>query len=170
MKQVKNKFLSGQPIIVQLLSLIPDYLFKEVVSQTNSDRYYKKMKSRDHFICLFYATLTRNGSLREVCKNIAFIAKKLLYVGFRQLPFRSTLSDANRKRDSSFFGTLYNSLYLHYKDVLKTNWMPIGKEIATFKIEVFDSTTITLFKEILKGAGRSPIEGKKKGVSKYLLK
>jgi len=38
------------------------------------------------------------------------------------------------------------------------------------KVEVFDSTTITLFKEILKGAGRNPLEGDKKGGVKVFAK
>jgi len=33
-------------------------------------------------------------------------------------------------------------------------------------MEVFDSTTITVFKEVLKGAGRNPLKGKKKGGAK----
>jgi hypothetical protein len=115
MKQVTNKFHSGQPIIAQLIALIPDTIFTEAVVQTNADRYYKQMKAKDHFICLFYAVLTPNSSLREVCKNITLIGKKLLYVGLKQLPCKSTLSDANRNRDSQFFASLYFGLYLHYK-------------------------------------------------------
>lgn len=170
MDKSSTKFLSGQPIIAQLICLIPEDIFQKAVSETQSDRYYKQMKSKDHFICLFYAVLTRNSSLREVCKNITLIAKKLLYVGLRQLPCRSTLSDANRQRDSQFFGSLYMGVYLYYKSSLKTNWEPIGGEVAPSTVEVFDSTTVTLFKEILKGAGRNPIEGKKKGGIKVFTK
>lgn len=170
MGQINNKFLSGQPIIAQLISLIPNEVFDKAVSDTKADRYYKQMKSRDHFICLFYAVLTRNSSLREVCKNITLIAKKLLYVGLKQLPSRSTLSDSNRKRDSGFFATLYMGLYLHYKTSLQGQWSLIGGEVDPGEVEVFDSTTITLFKDILKGAGRNPIEGKKKGGIKAFTK
>lgn len=170
MGQNSNKFLSGQPIIAQLMSFIPESIFQEVVEKTKADRYYKQMKSKDHFICLFYAVLTRNSSLREVCKNITLIAKKLLYVGLKQLPCRSTLSGANRKRDSRFFATLYMSLYLHYKSSLKRHKGLIGGEVDPIEVEVFDSTTITLFKEILKGAGRKPISRKKKGGIKVFTK
>mgnify|MGYP001239168759 CR=1 FL=1 len=170
MKQVKNNFLSGHPIIAQLLSLIPKEIFKEVVEQESSDRYYKKLKSVDHFICMFYAVLTRNGSLREVCKNISLIAHKLIPFGIKQLPARSTLSDANRKRDSKMFAVLYTRLFSHYKTILQGNWLDIGGEVDPGKVEVFDSTTITLFKEILKGAGRNPLEGNKKGGAKVFAK
>ncbi len=170
MDKVNAKFLSGQPIIAQLLSLIPEDIFKKAVDDNQADKYYKQMKSKDHFICLFYAVLTRNGSLREVCKNITLIAKKLIYVGLKQLPHRSTLSDANRERSSDFFASLYMGLYLHYQVALKTNWGPIGDEVDLAQIEVFDSTTITLFKEILKGTGRNRIDGKNKGGIKIFTK
>ena len=128
------------------------------------------MKTRDHFICLFYAVLTRNSSLREVCKNITLIARKLIYVGLKQLPCRSTLSDANRKRDSRFFAALYMGLYFHYQTSLKKHLLEIGGEVDPSAVEVFDSTTITLFKDILKGAGRNAIDGKKKGGIKAFTK
>lgn len=166
MKQSKDNFSSGHTIIAQLLSLIPKEIFKEVIEQEGSDRYYKKLKSTDHFIYMFYAVLTRNGSLREVCKNISFIAKSLIPFGIKQLPARSTLSDANRKRSHTFFQQLYLRLYVHYRISLKGNWLDIGGEVDPEKVEVFDSTTITLFKAVLKGAGRNPLEGKKKGGAK----
>jgi hypothetical protein len=170
MKQSKYIFLSGHPIIAQLLSLIPMGLFNEVVEQQNADRYYKKLKSIDHFICMFYAVLTRNGSLREVCKNISLIAQKLIPFGIKQLPAKSTLSDANRKRDANLFAVLYSKLYQHYKTSLSGNWLELGGEVDPARVEVFDSTTVTLFKEILKGAGRNPLCGKKKGGAKVFAK
>ena len=166
MKQSKDNFSSGHAIIAQLLSLIPREIFKEVIKQEGSDRYYKKLKSTDHFISRFYAVLTRNGSLREVWKNISFIAKSLSPFGIRQLPARSTLSDANRKRSHTFFQQLYSRLYIHYRTNLTGNWLDIGGEVDPGKVEVFDSTTITLFKAVLKGAGRNPLGGKKKGGAK----
>ena len=39
----KNKYLSGQPTLCQLLSFIPQDLIDESVSQHQSDRYYKTM-------------------------------------------------------------------------------------------------------------------------------
>ena len=159
-----KKFHSGQPVICQLLSLVPDSIFKNTIDETGSDHYYKQMKSKDHFVCLFYAVLTGNGSLREVCKNIMFLGKKLMYYGLSQMPCKSTLSDANRNRDSRFFASLYLNLHMHYKSyLLKHSFsLPIGGEVDASRVEVFDSTTVTLFKEILKGAGRKTKGDKKK--------
>jgi len=68
------------------------------------------------------------------------------------------------------FAQLYTRLYLHYKTSLGCNWLDIGGEVEPGKVEVFDSTTITLFKEILKGSGRNPLEGDKREVSRCLPK
>lgn len=170
MAQFKHKFLSGHPIIAQLLSLIPKELLNQVVEEENSDRYYKKLKTSDHFICMFYAVLTRNSSLREVCKNIGLIITKLIPFGMKQLPARSTLSDANRKRSYRVFEQLYKGLYSYYRASLVGNWLDIGGEVDLSRVEVFDSSTVTLFKEILRGAGRNPLNGKKKGGAKIFAK
>jgi hypothetical protein len=170
MAQDSKNFNSGLPIICQLLSMVPDHLFKEAVEETQSDRYYKKMKSKDHFISLFYAVLTRNGSLREVCKNIILLGKKLMYAGLRQIPCRSTLSDANNNRGHRFFSILYGKLYSHYRGELKSQQLPLGNEVGAGDVNIFDSTTITLFKDVVKGAGRNPISGRKKGGMKAFTK
>ena len=94
------------------------------------------------------------------------IAQKLIPFGIKQLPARSTLSDANRKRSHTFFQQLYLRVYSHYRVSLKGNWLNIGGEVDPGKVEVFESTTITLFKAVLKGAGRNPLKGKKKGGAK----
>ena len=73
---------------------------------------------------------------------------------------RSTLSDANRRRSSSFFGRIYRSLLAQYAPVSSDS--RTKHETAT-KIYIMDSTTITLFSEILKGAGRNSGNGRKKG-------
>jgi hypothetical protein len=163
--QGSKKSKAGQPIFCQLMSLIPEELFRKAVEETRANHYYKKMVAKEHFVCLFYAVVTRNCSLREVCKQIVLLGNSLINCGVRQIPKRSTLSDANQKRDQKFFQTLYFHLYGHYKKYLNASTfsLPLGGEVEAEKIEIFDSTTITLFKEILKGGGRNSINGPKKG-------
>lgn len=170
--QESQKIKAGQPIICQLLSFIPNEVFKKAVEKTNANYYYKKMLAKDHLVCLFYAVVTRNASLREVCQQIVLLGNSLVYCGLKQIPRRSTFSDANKERSEKFFQQLYLYLYAHYKPYLNTSTfsLPIGGEVAAEKVEVFDSTTITLFKEILKGAGRNAINGKKKGGMKVFTK
>lgn len=163
-KGTKNN-LAGQPIICQLFSFIPEELIRESVKKYKSDNYYKKFGTKNHLLCMLYGVLTKCGSLREVCKNILFLGNKLIYCGLIHIPKRSTFSDANDKRGHEVFGEMYFRLYAHYRKYLSKSFISgfINGEIDPAKVEIFDSTTITLFKEIFKGAGRKSLNGKKKG-------
>lgn len=160
----KNTNLSGQPIICQLLSYIPRELVDLCVEQHQSDRYYKTLATFKQLTFLFYGIITKCGSLNSLCKNLLFLEDKLTYLGINKLPAVSTLSDANINRSSEVFASLYQQLYLYYKDVLNPSvcgFLLDGLDAS--KVFVFDSSTITLFVDIFKGAGRNSITGKKKG-------
>jgi hypothetical protein len=84
---------------------------------------------------------------------------RLQSAGIIHLPARSTLSDANKGRSYEVFEDVYLSLYHRYHDFLADS-RP-GK--LDKRMVIIDSTTISLFQEILKGAGCPGLNGKKKG-------
>jgi hypothetical protein len=99
-------------------------------------------------------------SLREVTQGIAAYGDKLNHLGLTYTPPRSTFSDANSRRDEAFFGHVYGKLYKHYKSVLSDS--QCDNELLK-RIYIVDSTTISLFKAIMKCVGRKPADGKSKG-------
>lgn len=157
--------LSGQPIICQLLSFLPKELVAESVSKFDSDKYYKTMSTYKQLVFMLYGIVSKSGSLTSLCKCLLFLEGKLVYVGIDKLPATSTLSDANCNRNSDVFQDLYYRLFDHYKTELQDGFsgLPINGEASTSKIKRFDSTTFTLFVDVLKGAGRNPENGTKKG-------
>lgn len=159
----KNTYLSGQPILCQLLSFIPKRLVDESVAEHQSDRYYKTMTTYKQLVFLFYGVVMRCKSLNNLCKNLLLLEDKLTYLGIDRLPAVSTLSDANINRGSDVFATLYQKLYEHYKETLKPSLCHFKDQIDSDKIFCFDSSTITLFVDIFKGSGRNTLTGKKKG-------
>ena len=166
----KNNYLSGQPILCQLLSLIPKHLVEESVDQHQSDRYYKTMTTYKQLAFLFYGVVTRCKSLNSLCKNLLLLEDKLTYLGIGQLPAVSTLSDANINRNSGVFATIYSNLYHYYRDKLQPVAWLFDRQLDTEKIFCFDSSTIRLFVDVFKGAGRNPLNGKKKGGAKIHTK
>jgi hypothetical protein len=76
------------------------------------------------------------------------------------LPYRSTLSDANKRRTADVFCGIYNDLLKKYSYLISDSRF---KEVIKKQIEIFDSTTISLFQDILKCTGRMPQNGKRKG-------
>jgi len=76
------------------------------------------------------------------------------------IPKKSTLGDANQRREAEVFGIIYNKLFLKHGHIFSDSRI---KDVINKKIEIFDSTTISLFKDILKCVGREPKDGKRKG-------
>lgn len=151
---------SGQPIISQILQFIDPSIIYRTARQHKSDRYYKKFKTHDHLVTMIYAIISGISSLREITSIILACEGKINHLGIQHFPRRSTISDANMKRNSEVFGDIYRSLYKRYKGFLSdsSNLIPAIKGL-----KIIDSTTISLFSDILKGVGRKPINGKKKG-------
>ncbi len=156
----KSTHFSGQPIIKQLLKLIPVSSVGAAVSKYSSDRYYKTFKTYDHLVTMLYATLGGVSSLRELSTILLACEGRIGHLNLKHFPKRSTLSDANSKRDSNVFAEIYSGLFKKYHRFLSDS-SPLSPPIKHLKI--VDSTTISLFSDILKGVGRNPITGKKKG-------
>jgi len=160
MTMAKNTNFTGQPIFGQLLTFMNRSRIQAISAKHDSDRYVKKLTTYKHVIVMLYTVLEGYSSLREVIVGLLADAHKLGHLGLDYLPKRSTYSDANKRRPSQVFGDIYMDVYSHHASLLSDS--RLSKE-QTRRLFIMDSTTITLFKEILKGAGRKPIEGKKKG-------
>lgn len=155
----KSTFFSGQPIFTQLIHFIPKYIISKSVRELRSDRYCKKFDTYHHLITMLYACYQHCTSLREVSTGMRACEGRLQSLGICHLPARSTLSEANMRRSYEVFEKIYYGLYHHYKDLLPDS----GSDKLSKKLVIIDSTTISLFREILENAGRRSIDGKKKG-------
>jgi hypothetical protein len=156
----KSTHFSGTPIIKQILKYIPQADITRTAKIYNSDRYYKKFKTYDHLVTMLYATMSGVSSLRELSTVLLACEGRISHLNLKHFPKRSTLSDANKKRTSEVFGAIYSKLYKRYAPFLSDS-SPLKSPVKNLKI--VDSTTISLFSDILKGVGRNPITGKKKG-------
>ena len=156
----KSNNFSGQPIIKQLLNLISPSIITRTALQYNSDKYYKRFKTYDHLVTMLYATLSGVSSLRELSTILLACEGRIGHLNLKHFPKRSTLSDANKNRSSEVFANIYYSLFNTYRPFLSDS---SSLSLPVKHLKIVDSTTISLFSEILKGVGRNPINGKKKG-------
>lgn len=156
----KSKHFSGHPIIKQILKYIPSQIISRTAEEHGSDRYYKRFKTYDHLVTMLFAAVSGVSSLREISMVLLGCEGKISHLNLKHFPKRSTISDANKNRRSAVFASIYYALYNRYKGFLSDSSIkaPLVKDL-----KIIDSTTISLFSDILKGAGRNPIEGKKKG-------
>lgn len=156
----KSSHFTGQPIFNQLLQLIPRSVVQQLAEHHHANRYSKRFGAYEHVVTMLYAVLNRCTSLREVVGGMQACSSRLHHLGIRHSPRRSTLSDANSRRTAAFFEQLYHAVYkLHYGTLPDSL---IGKTLEE-QLFIVDSTTISLFSEVLKGAGSYGLNGKKKG-------
>lgn len=156
----KSKNFSGQPIISQVLNFVPSSIISRTAKEHNSDRYYKRFKTYDHLVTMIFATISGCSSLREISSIMLACEGKINHLGLTKFPKRSTLSDANKNRSSAVFASIYQSIYNRYRHFLSDS---DTKKLPVEDLKIVDSSTISLFSDIIKGVGRNPINGKKKG-------
>lgn len=156
----KNNKFSGKPIISQIISLLDRQKINRTAKENQSDRYYKRFRTIEHLITMIYVVLSGCSSLREITSIILACEGKINHLGIKYFPKRSTISDANRKRSSKVFSEIYFGLYNQYRRIISDSRL---KDRVINNLQIVDSTTISLFSDILKGVGRNPINGKKKG-------
>jgi hypothetical protein len=156
----KSTFFTGQPVLNQLLSLIPHHLVNKLSRQYQSDRYYKKFKAYDHLVSMLFCGFHCCSSLRELITGLQVNAHRLHHLGLRATPRRSTLADANKNRSASFFEALFHQLFkFHYGNLPDS----LRKSKLHDKLFIIDSTTVSLFCDVLKGAGTYKHNGRRKG-------
>ena len=114
----KSNYFSSKSVFGQLISLIDDKIIKDAVKKSDSDRYVKRFKSKDHLISMLFCSFAKCNSLREVSGAMLGLSGKTESFQLSHIPKRSTLSDANKKRKVEFFEDIYNKLLLEYGSVL----------------------------------------------------
>lgn len=156
----KTTHFFGTSVFGQLISLIDTNIIASATKRYKSDHYVKKFKTKDHLISMLFCSLAKCSSLREVSGAMLGLSGKTKHFQLNHIPKRSTLSDANMRRDPDVFGYIYNKLLKQYGHLLSDSRI---KEVINKQIEIFDSTTISLFKDLLKCVGRHAENGRKKG-------
>jgi hypothetical protein len=132
---------TGRTVFAQLLALVPRAHFEYLVDKYQSDHNSRGFSAWSHFLCMAYAQLTRREGLRDLVACLNSQHARLYHCGLRQRAARSTLADANERRDSALFESLGQRLIeialAQYKD------HDIGLGLDT-PLYAMDSTTVDL--------------------------
>lgn len=113
-----------------------------------------------HLLTMLFSCYQHCTSLREIETGMVACEGRLQSMGIKHFPRKSTFSDANRTRKAEVFEALYQMLYRRLSPYLPDSRL---KGSVFKKLMIIDSTTISLFNDIYKGAGRPATNGKKKG-------
>ncbi len=96
-------------VFSQLMQLICQYRFKKCVDQYDGDRYTKRFSCWQQLLVLLFAQAKGLTSLRDIEVSLRSHHKKWYHLGLTGVA-RSTLADANNKRDADILKDVFYSL------------------------------------------------------------
>jgi len=132
---------AGKTVFAQIMEHLPRYEFDKCVKKYKGNHRVRKFSCYDQFLCLAFAQITYRESLRDIETCLNSHHKKLYHIGFHGQISRSTLADANEKRDY----LIYQDLAYHLISIARRLYQ--NEELAIdldFSLYAFDSTTIDL--------------------------
>jgi hypothetical protein len=91
----------------QILSLIDRAGFARAVRQHQAERAAKGFSCWAHVVAMLFCQMGSAHSLREICGGLATALGKLVHLGVRRPPTRSTLAYANAHRPWQLYETLF---------------------------------------------------------------
>ena len=89
----------GRTIFSQLLEHAPHHHFRRCVERYRGNLGIRRFRCWDQFLCMVFAQLTYRESLRDIEACLGAVPDRLYHMGIRSAVSRSTLADANEKRN-----------------------------------------------------------------------
>ena len=89
----------GRLVFSQLIDFLPMHQFRQCVKRYNGNHHVKSFTCLDQFLCMAFAQLSYRESLRDIESCMRAMQRKLYHLGIRSKIARSTLAEANEKRD-----------------------------------------------------------------------
>ena len=131
----------GQTLFAQLMEFLPWSSFHRIVERYAGDYRVRTLSCAEQFRVLAFAQLTYRESLRDIEACLSAQASKLYHMGFREPLKRSTLADANERRDWRIYAHFAQLLIGQARRLYADE--PLGIELS-HTAYALDSTTITL--------------------------
>ena len=128
-------------IFSQIMDWLPKYEFDKCVRRYQGNRWIKSFSCFDQFLVMAFAQLTYRESLRDIETCLRSLKPKLYHAGIRGDVSRSTLADANEKRDWRIFADFAQVLIEEAKKLYAEEDFGVELEQTAYAL---DSTTIDL--------------------------
>lgn len=130
----------GRSVFAQLTELLPRGAFDGAVRRYGGQRRVRHFSCMDQLLCMIFAQITGRASLRETVVCLRALGPRRYHCGIRAAPARSTLAEANEKRDWRIFQDTALAM------AAARLALPIDADLKSLRAQAFavDSTTIDL--------------------------
>ena len=131
----------GRTVFAQLMGHLPDRAFRRIVTRYGGDHRLRTFRCWDQFLCMAFAQLTYRESLRDIEACLRAMGDRLYHLGIRGRVSRSTLADANEKRDWRIYAAFAQKVIAEGRRLYAGD--PLDLELDQ-TVYALDSTTIDL--------------------------
>jgi hypothetical protein len=132
---------TGKTVFAQIMQLVPRYEFNKCVRRYEGNQGVRSFPCWSQFLCMTYAQLTGRSSLRDIETCLNAHPERLYHMGFRGLIARSTLADANERRDFSIYADFASHLIHQARALYQGEELVVDLDNTIYAL---DSTTIDL--------------------------
>ena len=101
---------TGKLIFAQAMEHLPMHTLRRCIQRYNGNRHVKRFSCLNQYRCMAFAQLTYRESLRDIEACLNAQHNKLYHMGIRSHVARSTLAEANEKRDWRIYADFAQSL------------------------------------------------------------
>ena len=131
----------------QVLSLVNRNDFALAVKEHGAEKGAKGFSCWDQFVAMLFCQMGAANSLREICGGLATAMGKLVHLGLRGAPARSTLAYANQHRPWQLYQSVFNQVLVrcrqlaatkHRKFRFKNPLVSLDATVIDLCLEVFD--------------------------------
>ncbi len=131
----------GKTLFAQVMSFLPWTTFARIVARYGGDRSVRSLHCAEQYRAMAFAQLTGRESLRDLEACLAARPSKLYHSGFRAPVRRSTLADANERRDWRIYADFSQRLIAQARRLYADEPLATELDETTYAL---DSTTIDL--------------------------
>ena len=129
----------GKYVFSQLLDFLDKDVFLRISNKYNGNRYVKSFTCWNQLAVMMFGQLSNRDSLRDLVLATQAHANKAFHLGFGKYASKSTLADANTKRDYRIFEEFAYRVMAEAQKCRAVEIFKLGG-----KVYAFDSTTIDL--------------------------
>ena len=129
----------GKYVFSQLLDFLDKDVFLRISNKYNGNRHVKSFTCWNQLAVMMFGQLSNRESLRDLVLATQAHANKAFHLGFGKYASKSTLADANTKRDYRIFEEFAYRVMAEAQKCRAVEIFKLGG-----KVYAFDSTTIDL--------------------------
>jgi hypothetical protein len=131
----------GRLIFAQLMDFLPRHQFNACVKRYRGNYRVREFTCFDQFLAMAFAQLTQRESLRDITTCLRALRSKLYHAGFRGKVSKSTLADANERRDWRIYADFAQVLIRRARKLYAHDGFGVALQQTAY---VLDSSVVNL--------------------------